>query len=61
MIGQSVLKLGTEFENVLDAGCGTGLAGRFLNPLVQNVMVGVDASQKMLDIAEKCTVPLQLC
>ncbi|GFH45219.1 hypothetical protein CTEN210_01693 [Chaetoceros tenuissimus] len=56
MIGKSVLKLGDKFENVLDAGCGTGLAGRFLKPLVQNVMVGVDASQKMLDIAEKCTV-----
>jgi predicted TPR repeat methyltransferase len=31
------------------------LAGRFLRPLVKGPMIGVDASQKMLDIAAKCT------
>lgn len=50
---------------VLDAGCGTGLAGRYLRPLIAGdddsdgnnggVMIGVDASKKMLDIASKCT------
>jgi len=49
---------------VLDAGCGTGLAGRYLRPLIVGddgdgnrggVMIGVDASKKMLDIASKCT------
>jgi len=44
-----------KYKYVLDAGCGTGLAGRFLKPLVDGVMIGVDASQKMLDIAAKCT------
>ena len=43
------------FGSALDAGCGTGLAGRYLRPLVNGALVGVDASQKMLDIASKCT------
>ena len=43
------------YRAVLDAGCGTGLAGRVLKPLVADVMIGVDASRKMLDIAAKCT------
>lgn len=48
-------------RNVLDAGCGTGLAGRELRKAIDTtngdriVLVGVDASTKMLDIAEKCT------
>eukprot|EP00550_Attheya_septentrionalis_P008107 CAMPEP_0198294880 /NCGR_PEP_ID=MMETSP1449-20131203/24696_1 /TAXON_ID=420275 /ORGANISM="Attheya septentrionalis, Strain CCMP2084" /LENGTH=487 /DNA_ID=CAMNT_0043994975 /DNA_START=86 /DNA_END=1549 /DNA_ORIENTATION=+ len=57
---------GAKYSAVLDAGCGTGLAGRFLRPLIATpsntnsqddggVMIGVDASQKMLDIAAKCT------
>ncbi|CAJ1939424.1 unnamed protein product [Cylindrotheca closterium] len=44
------------FENALDAGCGTGLAGRYLRLLVQDKLVGVDASSKMLDIAKGCTL-----
>jgi len=55
IIGEAAKQLGSNYRNVLDAGCGTGLAGRFLKPLVANSMVGVDASQKMLDIAAKCT------
>jgi predicted TPR repeat methyltransferase len=56
IIGEAAKQLGSHYRNVLDAGCGTGLAGRFLKPLVTNSMVGVDASQKMLDIASKCTI-----
>lgn len=44
------------FAAVLDAGCGTGLAGRFLRPLVSGPLVGVDLSQKMLDLAAECTI-----
>jgi predicted TPR repeat methyltransferase len=45
-------------EAVLDAGCGTRLTGRYLQPLVvlDGPMVGVDASQKMLDKAATCTL-----
>ena len=51
-------------RNVLDAGCGTGLAGRELRNAIDDndsgngkriTLVGVDASTKMLDIAEQCT------
>ena len=44
------------YRSALDAGCGTGLAGRFLRPLVRGPMVGVDISQKMLDKAAGCTL-----
>ena len=44
------------YESVLDAGCGTGLAGRFLKPLVDGSLVGVDLSTKMLDVARECTL-----
>lgn len=44
------------YVNAMDAGSGTGLAGRYLRPLVKEKLVGVDASSKMLDIAAKCTV-----
>jgi len=64
------------FHNVLDAGCGTGLAGRELRNAIDNInnnnidqdqnqnqnqmkritLVGVDASSKMLQIANKCTL-----
>ena len=41
---------------MLDAGCGTGLAGRFLKPLVDGSLIGVDLSTKMLDVARDCTL-----
>jgi len=44
------------FASALDAGCGTGLAGRFLRPLVTGPMIGVDISQRMLEKAAKCTL-----
>ena len=44
------------FRSALDAGAGTGLAGRFLRPLVSGPLVAVDLSQKMLDLAAKCTL-----
>ena len=44
------------FEAVLDAGCGTGLVGRFLRPLVRGSLVGVDLSKKMLKLAAECTI-----
>lgn len=47
----------SHYKAVLDAGCGTGLAGRYLRPLVPTgPMIGVDASKKMLDIARQCTL-----
>ena len=58
LMGDVVQSLRPSYSNGLDAGCGTGLAGRFLRQLVSNTMLGVDASQKMLDIAAKCTMDL---
>lgn len=43
---------GAPFRGALDAGCGTGLAGPYLRPLVAGHLCGVDLSQKMLDRAE---------
>jgi len=43
------------FRTALDAGCGTGLAGHYLRPLVDASLIGVDISQKMLDKAAQCT------
>ncbi len=37
---------------VLDAGCGTGLCGPYLRPRARR-LVGVDLSQRMLDIARR--------
>ena len=48
-----------KYHAILDAGCGTGLAGRYVRPFLDvdsGVMVGVDASQKMLDKAAACTL-----
>ena len=50
---------GAMYRAVMDAGCGTGLAGRYLRPLIHTddgVMIGVDASKKMLDKAATCTL-----
>lgn len=37
--------------DVLDLGCGTGLAGLALHPLVDGALVGVDLSPRMLEAA----------
>jgi len=58
LVGDLVEELSKTYSAVLDAGCGTGLAGRYLRPLLEQkggILVGVDASQKMIDIAAKCT------
>ena len=54
----ALLQMSSEetFHSALDAGCGTGLAGRFLRPLVDGPLVGVDLSTKMLDLAAECTI-----
>lgn len=61
LIGEAAYDLlgmsgGEPFQSVLDAGCGTGLAGRFLRPLVIGPLVGVDLSRKMLELAAECTM-----
>lgn len=56
MVGETVRLLRDRYSTILDAGCGTGLAGRVIHSMVDNFMIGVDASQKMLDIAAKCTL-----
>ena len=56
IIGNMVKKLNTNYAAVLDAGSGTGLVGRFVKPSYTNLLVGVDASKKMLDVARKCTL-----
>lgn len=61
MMGGTALELlsrseKSAYRSALDAGCGTGLVGRYLRPFVQGPLVGVDASQKMLDIASLCTI-----
>ena len=45
--------LRSNYGLVLDAGCGIVLAGHYLKLLVNKVMIEVDASRKMLDIADK--------
>jgi len=57
IVGDAAKAFRSRYGAVLDAGCGTGLAGRYLKPLLakDGVMIGVDASQKMVDIAAKCT------
>jgi len=56
LVGKAAASLSPSgYTSALDAGCGTGLAGRYLRPLVRGALIGVDASQKMLDIAAKCT------
>lgn len=61
LVGELARSLKSEnsaYHAILDAGCGTGLAGRFLRPLQEahgGVLVGVDASQNMLNIAAQCT------
>ena len=57
LVGDAAASLSPSgYMSALDAGCGTGLAGRYLRPLVSGPLIGVDASQKMLDIANMCTM-----
>jgi predicted TPR repeat methyltransferase len=57
LVGKLARKMASTYHAVLDAGCGTGLAGRYIRPLVPDgPIVGVDLSQKMLEKAAKCTV-----
>ena len=57
LVGELAKNLSPKYNAVMDAGCGTGLAGRYLRPLVlDGLIIGVDASQKMLDKAALCTV-----
>lgn len=57
LVGQAAQAQRDQYTAILDAGCGTGLAGRYLRPLVPDgPLVGVDASEKMLAIARECTI-----
>ena len=44
---------GLLYASALDAGCGTGLAGPYLRPLVSGPLIGVDLSPKMLERAAR--------
>jgi len=52
LLGETARSLAIErghlFASALDAGCGTGLAGQHLRPVVAGALVGVDLSEKML-------------
>jgi len=37
---------------ILDFGCGTGLVGQCLNEMGYSNISGIDASEKMLELAE---------
>ena len=57
MVGRQAARMmelrgGRVYASALDAGCGTGLAGPHLRPVVAGTLAGVDLSQKMLDRAE---------
>mmetsp|Transcript_41056 Transcript_41056/g.86124 ORF Transcript_41056/g.86124 Transcript_41056/m.86124 type:complete len:322 (+) Transcript_41056:34-999(+) len=47
---------GKPYASALDAGCGTGLAGPHLRPLVSGSLVGVDLSPKMVELAAELVV-----
>lgn len=52
LVGEAVTRLSTGKDGltVLDAGCGTGLCGKFLRAQAQR-LVGIDLSPKMIDQA----------
>ena len=57
LVGELARKLASTYHAVMDAGCGTGLAGRYIRPLVPDgLIIGVDVSPKMLEKAARCTV-----
>ena len=45
----------SEYQNVIDLGCGTGLAGKDLRDISTNLF-GVDISENMLSEAEKLDI-----
>mmetsp|Transcript_34024 Transcript_34024/g.57764 ORF Transcript_34024/g.57764 Transcript_34024/m.57764 type:complete len:309 (-) Transcript_34024:374-1300(-) len=47
---------GDPYASALDAGCGTGLAGPPLRPLVSGPLLGVDLSPKMAELAAELVV-----
>ena len=47
---------GRLYESVLDAGCGTGLAGPHIYPLLEGPLIGVDLSPKMAEMAAELLV-----
>ena len=47
---------GRPFHTAFDAGCGTGLAGPHLRPLVAGSLIGADLSPKMLEKAKALNV-----
>ena len=47
---------GRQYASCLDAGCGTGLSGPYLRPLVDGALVGVDLSPKMAEMAAELVV-----
>lgn len=47
---------GRQYSSCLDAGCGTGLSGPYLRPLVDGALVGVDLSPKMAEMAAELVV-----
>lgn len=47
---------GRQYSLGLDAGCGTGLSGPYLRPLVDGALVGVDLSPKMAEMAAELVV-----
>ena len=47
---------GEPFRTALDAGCGTGLAGPHLRPLITGSLIGADISPKMLEKAKTLRV-----
>jgi len=51
-MAQLVARHGSRFRQVLDLGCGTGLAAKELRPLTEN-LIGLDISAGMLAEAEK--------
>lgn len=47
---------GKLYSSTLDAGCGTGLAGPGLRPLVSGSLIGVDLSPKMAELAAELVI-----
>ena len=51
LIAKTLLEI-KNLGNVIDMGCGTGLIGKEIKQYCNN-LIGVDISQKMLDLANK--------